>query len=120
MGDAGTAANSGGRRDSAVWDAGLQPERTRLAWQRTALSLLGAGLVVARFVGHHRAAVGVAIAAAACGLAGVIGVLSTRRYRKANERLGAQSPLQGGAAYLVTTLAFLVVGIGAALYVVVS
>lgn len=120
MGDEPEGMAAEGRRHSSVWDTGLQPERTRLAWQRTALSLLGAGLVIARFVGHHRVAMGVAIAAAACGLAAVIGVLSTRRYRRANERLGAHSPLQGGAAYLVTTLAFLVVGLGAALYVLVS
>lgn len=103
-------------RDKQVWDAGLQPERTRLAWQRTALSLLAAGLVVARFVGHHHLTLGVLIAAVACLIAGGVGILSTRRYGSLTRRLEDESPLQGGAVNLLLTLAFLVVGIGAALY----
>ncbi|WP_432559960.1 YidH family protein [Granulicoccus sp. GXG6511] len=106
--------------DASVWDVGLQPERTRLAWQRTSLALLTAGLVVARFVGHHHATIGVAAAAAAAFLAGATGVASTRRYRNANRRLDLDRPLQGGLVPLLMTLAFLVVGIGAAIYVLVS
>lgn len=30
-----------------IWDRGLQPERTALAWQRVGLSLLGCSLVLA-------------------------------------------------------------------------
>lgn len=103
-----------------VWDAGLQPERTRLAWQRTALALLTAGLVVARLVGHHHIATGIAIAAAACVLAASVGIVSTRRYKSANRRLEEERPLPGAAVNLLTTLTFLVVGVGAAIYVLVS
>lgn len=106
--------------EERVWDAGLQPERTRLAWQRTALALLSAGLVVARLVGHHHVAAGAALAAAACLLAASIGLLSTQRYASANRRLEAERPLQGGAVNLLTTLTFLVVGVGAAIYVFIS
>lgn len=105
---------------SAVWDSGLQPERTRLAWQRTALALLSAGLIVARIVGHHHLTAGVAIAASATVLAGVTGVLSTRRYRRANLRLHAEHPLPGGVINLLMTLAFLVVAVGALVFVLVA
>jgi uncharacterized membrane protein YidH (DUF202 family) len=36
-------------RPSAVFDAGLQHERTSLAWERTAISMMVAGLVLSRF-----------------------------------------------------------------------
>lgn len=106
--------------EDRVWDTGLQPERTRLAWQRTALALLATGLVVARFVGHHHVALGVVIAAAACVLAGAIGILSTRRYDSLTRRLEAERPLPGGVVNLLTTLTFLVVGVGATLYTLLS
>lgn len=37
------------RRPSAVFDSGLQHERTSLAWERTAISMMVAGLVLSRF-----------------------------------------------------------------------
>jgi uncharacterized membrane protein YidH (DUF202 family) len=36
-------------RPSAYFDAGLQHERTSLAWERTAISVMVAGLVLSRF-----------------------------------------------------------------------
>lgn len=36
-------------RPSAVFDTGLQHERTSLAWERTAISMMVAGLVLSRF-----------------------------------------------------------------------
>lgn len=37
------------RRPVAVFDTGLQHERTSLAWERTAISMMVAGLVLSRF-----------------------------------------------------------------------
>lgn len=37
------------RRPVAVFDTGLQHERTSLAWERTAISIMVAGLVLSRF-----------------------------------------------------------------------
>ncbi len=36
-------------RPSTVFDAGLQHERTSLAWERTAISMMVAGLLLSRF-----------------------------------------------------------------------
>ncbi|MEO7267702.1 MAG: DUF202 domain-containing protein [Knoellia sp.] len=45
-------------------DRGLQPERTALAWQRTAITFVGAALLFLRWGGEHGAAVGVLVAVA--------------------------------------------------------
>jgi uncharacterized membrane protein YidH (DUF202 family) len=37
------------QRPTEVFDAGLQHERTSLAWERTAISMMVAGLVLGRF-----------------------------------------------------------------------
>lgn len=100
-------------RHDEVWDPGLQPERTRLAWQRTSLALLTASLVVARIVGHHALIPGVVVAAGACVLAGLIGVLSTKRYDRAQVRLQAERPLPGGVVNLLMTGSLLLIGVGA-------
>lgn len=62
-----------------IYDPGLQPERTALAWNRTSLSLAVGGFVGLRvlpdLVGHW----GVAIAFAVIVAGGVLGLISHRR-----------------------------------------
>lgn len=41
-------------RPSEVFDAGLQQERTSLAWERTAISIMVAGLLLSRFAATER------------------------------------------------------------------
>jgi len=46
-------------------DGGLQPERTSLAWQRTAISFVGASLLFLRWTTQHGPVVVVVVALAA-------------------------------------------------------
>jgi uncharacterized membrane protein YidH (DUF202 family) len=62
-----------------LWDPGAQPERTALAWSRTTLSLIAAGLLCVRFAPSAPAA---ALAAAA-----VCGAISLQ-IRRAHEQHG--------------------------------
>jgi len=59
-------------------DAGLQPERTDLAWGRTTLALVAAAAIFLRWLPHHGCFVGTLIAVAATN-ASAIGF--TRKYR---------------------------------------
>lgn len=100
---------------SALFDPGLQPERTELAWRRTALalgvgSLIAIRLLPAEFGDVWWAAVGVA---GLC-VSGVIWHLARRRYRAVNDALrdgehGARLPGAG----ILFALALFVVGVAA-------
>lgn len=62
--------------------AGLQPERTDLAWGRTTLSLAVAAAVFLRWLPHHGWFVGTLVAAAVAA-AGAINLTRKRRYHRA-------------------------------------
>lgn len=98
----------------AIFDPGLQPERTQLAWRRTALSVAVGSIVAMRILpavlGHVMWVV-----------PGIIGVVcaawmwavSARRYRDFNAQLDDTStPLAPGAGVLLALAAF-VVAVGA-------
>ncbi|GAA5201911.1 DUF202 domain-containing protein [Arthrobacter gyeryongensis] len=57
-------------------DAGLQPERTELAWGRTTLSMMAAAAVFLRWMPHHGWFVGALVAAS------VLTALAINRTRK--------------------------------------
>lgn len=84
-----------------MWDAGLQPERTRLAWRRTTLTLVVGGLVGGRALGDASGPLGLATAVVALGVAGLLGVLARRRTRRVAAVLEAGGSLPGAGLLLV-------------------
>ena len=70
-----------------LYDPGLQPERTALAWRRTALSLLVASLGAARILPTQLGAGAVVLGLAGAVWAVVIHHLAGRRARRATTRL---------------------------------
>lgn len=95
------------------WDSGLQIERTKLSWQRTALSTLGFCLVVCRLVAIYSwpVALGVGLAALAVGL--MLGVTSTHRYKRGNLALHRHAALPDARAFATFTALILVAAIAA-------
>lgn len=83
---------SGGDDPSTPW-LGLQNERTTLAWIRTALSLLGTGVLAGKQSGSTAAAIVVILVAA--GAAGVMILGSERRHHRRGLALEAGDPVVG-------------------------
>ncbi len=62
-------------------DPGLQPERTALAWQRSALALAGASVIVARLTVSTAGIVALVVALSGLVHAAVIFLVQRRHYR---------------------------------------
>ncbi|RJL32883.1 DUF202 domain-containing protein [Bailinhaonella thermotolerans] len=94
-----------------MWDTGAQPERTALAWNRTALSLAVCGLVGLRLSGGP---VSMALCAAVTALAAVL-LLRTvhRRHLRRQRRLRAGEPIADPAAVLHTAAVTTLLGLTA-------
>lgn len=84
-------------------DAGLQPERTLLAWRRTALALAVIGAVGIRMAVDDLGVTAVVVGAGAVIVAAVSYVSATRRYRTTHEEMAADGtpPGMGGPALLM-------------------
>jgi len=87
----------------SLWDAGAQNERTRLAWQRTALSGLACSLLVARLLATVSIPAAVLIGAAAVLSTAGLAVVSSQRYAENQAALHARRPTADGRAPLVVT-----------------
>jgi len=96
-------------------DPGLQPERTLLAWRRTALSLALAGVVAVRLTLDRYGPAVVTLGGLGLALAGAAYLAAGGRHRRARGSSGGL-PAAGAAAALLaaTTLA---IGVLAMLYV---
>jgi uncharacterized membrane protein YidH (DUF202 family) len=88
-----------------TFDPGLQPERTRLAWRRTALSMVVAGLLAPRAL--YQALGGVAVAIGVLGAAAglTLIVAATRRaHRVVHVLLSGEGHLPDGRLLLAVAL----------------
>ena len=104
-----------------VFDPGLQPERTVLAWRRTALSLVVASTLSARLMAPALGAEAVAVVSGAgLGLALVLVVAAARRRRGVEASLrehGDLSQAPGAATLAVTAATCFASGMAALVFV---
>lgn len=107
----GEATGAGSPSQRGIWDAGLQPERTKMAWQRTVLSVLACSLVVSRLVALDHLVAGACCALASILLAGLAGRQTTTRHRRVGGALRGGRTLPDGklAGWLVVHLVALAV-----------
>ena len=89
-------------RPDRVFDPGLQHERNALAWERTAIATMVAGVLLARYTAEslHPSVAAVGLAQVVVG--GAVLVWAGRRYEDLHGPLRAgQSPVHPNAARLV-------------------
>jgi uncharacterized membrane protein YidH (DUF202 family) len=105
-----------------LFDPGLQPERTALAWRRTGLALAVGSLAAVRVLPGLVGRWG--YAAAALAFAASVGILVAAhfRYRRDHRSLTSAATdriaLSGGALIGMTALAVLLIGVGGAVVLV--
>ena len=110
-----------GDRPTRVFDPGLQHERTALAWERTAIASMVAGVLMARYVA---AEIHLSVAAVGVGqviFGSVLLVWSASHYEELHGPLRAgDSPIHPVAARVVGIGAMLSTGAGFVLALVIA
>jgi uncharacterized membrane protein YidH (DUF202 family) len=102
-----------------LFDEGLQPERTHLAWQRTLLALGLGCAVAARLTASHLGLIGVTASLAGLAAVVVASVLIRLRYWWINHSLRSTQTLSLVSAWPLALIAFATVALAilAALFV---
>ncbi|MFG1943015.1 DUF202 domain-containing protein [Nonomuraea sp. NPDC048826] len=101
-----------------IWDQGLQSERTRLAWVRTAVLLATGGLGAAGLAVRTSLPLPAAAAFAAAALCGGILLIRTgARFRRVQAALHGGRPLDHRADAVLAWLGTLAVVAGALVFV---
>lgn len=104
---------------TTLYDEGLQPERTLLAWRRTCLALALACAIGVRFTVEQVGPVMAIVGVGGIGTAAGAYIYAARRYRRSHEGLVGQGRLVvDGLVPAMLTVTLLVVAVLAAVYVV--
>jgi uncharacterized membrane protein YidH (DUF202 family) len=105
-----------------VFDPGLQPERTALAWRRTALALIVGSLAAVRVLPDLVGSWGYAGAGVAFVASVAILIAAHLRYRRDHLTLISSASdrvaLSGGALVAITASVVLLMGIGGAVVLI--
>ena len=99
------------------WDAGLQNERTGLAWQRTMLSGLACGLLLARLLATISLSLAIATGVCALGAAAGLGWVALRRFRLNAHALATGQHLDDGRSAALTSGLLALTALAALAYV---
>jgi len=101
-----------------LWDSGLQPERTRLAWRRTTLAIAVGALVALRVAPQVLGVAGLVAAASLAAFHAVVLVTAHRRSRATERALRSGGPLPGALPLLAVAVSVAALGAVAAAGVV--
>jgi uncharacterized membrane protein YidH (DUF202 family) len=85
------------------WDAGLQPERTSLAWVRTALGFVGVSLLTARLAAEA-GPVALVVALAGTVVSALLVWMQAHRHPRRDRALRGGEPVPAPIASLAATL----------------
>lgn len=102
------------------WDAGLQNERTGLAWQRTMLSGLACGLLVTRLVATLSLTLAILTGALALAATVAFAWAALRRFRLNGEALLHGGTLGDGVPPALAAALLALTGLGALGYVLLA
>lgn len=104
--------------EDAIWDVGLQVERTSLAWQRVNLAGLGASLVSARLVIEVAPGIGYTLAALSAVVAGAITFIHGRRLVSTRGALFVGRRLPDARAFVLMVLLLILIAASGLLLVI--
>ena len=100
----------------APWDPGLQNERTGLAWQRTMLSGLTCGVLVARVLAEVSVTLAILTGLLALLSTAALGWLALRRFRGNARALDAKQPLGDARPQVLISGLVILTALGALLF----
>lgn len=104
---------------TAPFDAGLQPERTLLAWRRTCLALAVAAMIIIRLGAPTLGVLAGIVGLASLALGASAYAVATLRYRRVHAELSSARSLPGaGPAVGFLALGVLLLGSVAAAWVI--